>query len=153
VGADIGRKIGAGISAGFTLVTGDDIDPVKLGTCYWHGFGHEGEVPADIGDQGQKMAIAPHGNPELTTAVQAPNGEYACALGMWVDERNRFAYLEPLATVPQYRRRGLAAHALIEAMKATKAMGAERCDGGADPFYDTLGFKTHLHREKWERTW
>ena len=28
--------------------------------------------------------------------------------GMWFDEQNKYAYLEPLATVPEHRRKGLA---------------------------------------------
>jgi len=34
--------------------------------------------------------------------------KYACFSGMWYDEQNKYAYLEPLATVPKYRGLGLA---------------------------------------------
>lgn len=53
----------------------------------------------------------------MTIAV-APDGEYACALGMWFDKANKFAYLEPM--VPKYRRMGLDTICLTEAMKKNK---------------------------------
>jgi len=71
---------------------------------------------------------------------------------MWVDQTNHFAYLEPLATLPKYRGRGLAAYALVETMKRTKSMGATMCDGGSNPFYNKLGFKPHLKRQRWNKT-
>ncbi|NLH95902.1 MAG: GNAT family N-acetyltransferase [Clostridiaceae bacterium] len=45
------------------------------------------------------------------------DGEYACYAGMWFDEINKYAYLEPLATVPEHRRKGLTTVALTEGIK------------------------------------
>ena len=89
----------------------------------------------------------------LMTIVVAPNGDYACTLGMWFDRRNQYAYLEPLATVPKYRRMGLATAALTEAMKKTKALGAKYCFGGAREFYTDIGFETVCNRELWKKEW
>ena len=44
---------------------------------------------------------------------------------MWFDEQNKYAYLEPLATVPEHRRKGLATIALTEAMRKTKEPGLD----------------------------
>ena len=138
---------------GFSLISGVGVDYAKLAECFWRGFDHD-EAPPEINIDGNvKMANAPHASPELMSVVVAPNGEYACALGMWFDNRNKYAYLEPLATVPKYRRMGLATVALTEAMKKTKALGAKYCFGGGREFYTAIGFEHICDREIWERKW
>jgi predicted N-acetyltransferase YhbS len=99
------------------------------------------------------MQSGPHFRKDLTTVIKAPNGDYACFAGMWLDETCRYAYLEPLATVPAYRRLGLATVALTAGMKKTQALGATYCFGGEREFYTALGFEADCQRELWTRTW
>lgn len=135
---------------GYSIISGVGIDYAKLAECFWRGFDHD-EVPPEINVDGNvKVANAPHARKDLMTIVVAPNGEYACALGMWFDEHNKYAYLEPLATVPKYRRMGLATIALTEAMKKTKMLGAKYCFGGGREFYTAIGFEHICNREIWE---
>lgn len=61
--------------------------------------------------------------------------------------------LEPLATVPRYRRMGLATICLMEAMRKTKALGAEYCFGGSREFYTDIGFEHIGNRQLWEKEW
>jgi predicted N-acetyltransferase YhbS len=89
----------------------------------------------------------------LTTAVKAPNGDYACFAGMWVDEKNDYAYLEPLATPPKYRGLGLARAAVTEAMKKTVQYGAKYCYGGDIDFYKKIGFEQAGCFNKWRKEW
>jgi len=138
---------------GYSLISGDGIDYTKLAECFWRGFDHD-EIPPDINVDGNvKVWNAPHADKSLMTIVVAPDGEYACALGMWVDYRNMYAYLEPLATVPKHRRLGLATIALTEAMKKTKILGAKYCFGGGREFYTAIGFEHICNREIWEKVW
>jgi len=137
---------------GFTMIDGTDVDYVKLQTCYWKGFNHEG-TPKGSSDDDIMMCNAPKFDKTLQRIVVAPNGDYACALGMWLDERNKYAYLEPLATVPEYRRMGLAAVALTDSMKATKERGARYCFGGGMQFYYSIGFEEICKREMWEKVY
>ena len=135
----------------FEIINGTNVDYKKLAECFWLGFDHD-ETPPEINIDGNvKVWNAPHADKSLMTVVVAPNGEYACALGMWFSKHNKYAYLEPLATVPKYRRMGLATIALTEAMKKTKAMGAEYCFGGRREFYTAIGFDTICNREIWEK--
>ena len=136
---------------GFRLINGYEVDYAKIGECYWRGFDHEDDQPEKNAEGNMKVANAPHARKDLMSIVVAPNEEYACALGMWVDEQNKYAYLDPLATVPKYRRMGLATVALTEAMKKTKALGAEYCFGGGREFYTDIGFEIICHREIWEK--
>ena len=137
---------------GFTLIDGTNVDYVKLHHCWWKGFDH-GDNPDNDIDGRIFGCNAPHADMSLMTIVVAPDGEYACALGMWLDERNQYAYLEPLATIPKYRRMGLAAVALTEAMKKTKALGAKYCFGGGMEFYSSIGFEKICSRELWKKEW
>lgn len=137
---------------GFTMIDGENVDYKKLHACFWGGFDH-GDTPDDDVDGNIAVCNAPHSNKSLMTIAVAPNGEYACALGMWFDETNKYAYLEPLATRPKYRRMGLATICLTEAMKKTKALRAEYCFGGGREFYSCIGFDHVCNRELWEKEW
>ena len=138
---------------GFSIISGFDVDYAKLADCYWRGFNNVEAPPENNVDSNFKAAHAPHARKDLMTIVVAPNGDYACALGMWVSERNKHAYLEPLATVEKYRRMGLATIALTEAMKKTKLLGAEYCFGGGGEFYTAIGFEHICDIETWEKQW
>ncbi len=137
---------------GFSLIDGSNVDYMKLHHCFWKGFDH-GDTPDDDVDGRVFGWNAPRADLSLMTIVVAPDGEYACALGMWLDERNGYAYLEPLATVPKYRRMGLATVALTAAMKKTKSRGAKYCFGGSREFYTSIGFDILCNRELWKKEW
>jgi len=141
------------LPAGFGIIDGSDVDYAKLAECFWRGFDHDEAPPEDNIEGNIQMVNAPNANSSLITIITAPNGEYASALGMWFDECNKYAYLEPLATVPKYRRMGLATIALTEAMRKTKALGAKYCFGGAREFYSAIGFEAICNRELWKREW
>lgn len=142
---------------GFTLIDGTHVDYKKMAICFAKGFGNSEEIEpitdADINGNFKRFN-SPHANNSLTTVVVAPDGEYACALGMWYDESNKYAYLEPMATIPKYRRMGLGTIALMEAMKKTKALGATYCFGGpVMDYYPMVGFKITHQRELWKKSW
>jgi predicted N-acetyltransferase YhbS len=93
------------------------------------------------------MQSGPNFNKALTIVVKAPDGEYACFVGMWLNENNQYAYLESLATIPKYRKMSLGKLALVEGMKKTKALGVTYCFGGSNEFYTRIGFETKAQRE------
>lgn len=129
----------------------NDIDYRKLNRCIWRGFDHGDDVEYNT-EEIRYMSAAPHFRPEIGRIITAPDGEYACYAGMWLDEKNGYAYLEPLCTQPQYRRMGLARYALCDAMKHTQRLGARYCFGGAMGFYDALGFTQAAQRQMWRKT-
>ncbi len=138
---------------GFSVISLEEGNDIwKMHECLWKGFDH-GDDPDDDVDCRLLMQSGPNFRPDLTTVIKAPNGDYACYAGMWFDAKSKYAYLEPLATVPKYGRMGLATIALTEAMKKTKALGAAYCFGGVPKFYAALGFETVCHRELWRKEW
>ena len=140
---------------GFSVSSLDyENDFMKINDCLWYGFNHGPEPDPDQDvDCRMLMQSGPNFRKDLTTIIKAPNGEYACFAGMWLDKINNYAYLEPLATVPEYRGLGLATVAVVEGMKKTKELGAEYCFGGVPDFYQHIGFRTIAYRELWKKEW
>jgi GNAT superfamily N-acetyltransferase len=141
------------VPEGFSVISlEDENDPAKINACLWKGFNH-GPKPDDDLDCRLQMQSGPHFRKDLATIVKAPDGQYAVYAGMWLDGRNDYAYLEPLATIPEYRRMGLATLALTEAMKKTQKYGATYCFGGSREFYFAIGFEEVFRRETWLKEW
>jgi len=140
---------------GFSAISlEDENDFNKIHDCLWYGFNHGPEPDPDNDIDSRILAQSgPNFRKDLTTIIKAPNGEYACFAGMWLDKQNKYAYLEPLATVPKYRRMGLATAALVEGMKKTKELGAKYCFGGTGEFYKSIGFNAIANRELWKKEW
>ena len=70
---------------------------------------------------------------------------------MWWTPENKLAYMEPLCTVPAHRKKGLAAAALSEMYRRTKALGATHMTGGGDPFYDKIGYQPAVEWVFWRK--
>jgi ribosomal protein S18 acetylase RimI-like enzyme len=140
---------------GFSIISlEEENDFGKINDCLWYGFDHGPDPDPDNDiDCRILMQSGPNFRKDLTTVIKAPDGKYVCFAGMWIDKQNKYAYLEPLATVPEYRRMGLATIALVEGMKKTKAIGAKYCFGGVREFYYDIGFKTIADRELWKKEW
>jgi GNAT superfamily N-acetyltransferase len=144
----------------FLFINGTDADYIKLYACFRQVFG-SGFFEYDIshGDLEHYFTrvifsfSSPHVDLSLITIAVAPNDEYACALGIRVDKTNKYAYLEPLATVPKYRRMGLASACINQAIRKTKALGAEYCFLGSQEFYESIGCKSIMQSELWGKAW
>ncbi len=126
----------------------------KIHECLWKGFNH-GDHPDEDIDCRRLMQTGPHFRKDLSMVVVAPDGSYATFAGMWLNGKNHYAYLEPLATVPKYRKLGLGKAILMEAMKKTKEFGAKYCYGGMFEYYNNLGYqdagKRRMYRKKWKK--
>ena len=138
---------------GFEVISlNEENDIKKIHECLWKGFDHSDEPDDDI-DCRLLMQSGPNFSKELTSVIKSPDGDYVCFAGMWFNESHDYAYLEPLATTPNYRKMGLGKLALVEGMKKTKALGAKYCFGGESDFYKRLGFKTIASRQLWFKEW
>ncbi len=138
---------------GFAMTSlAEENDLQKIHRVLWKGFDHGSEPDQDI-DCRRFMQSAPHFRKDLSVIVKAKDGEYACYCGMWVDEVNKYAYVEPLATIPEYRRLGLARAALMEGMRRTRIYNATACYGDVNPFYYRIGFRSSIIRKIWRKIW
>ncbi len=141
------------LPSGYSAISLEDENDVqKIHECLWKGFDH-GDNPDDDVDCRLLMQSGPNFRKDLTTVIKAPDGSYACYAGMWLDEANDYAYLEPLATVPAHRKKGLAKVALMIGMEKTQKLGAKYCYGGVFEYYNNLGFEDAGKRQIYKKQW
>lgn len=139
---------------GFHFVDPDEYDLDKGGKCCWKGFDHEqdeGPWNHQYEQNNYLLEVAPHATTNLSVTIADEKGEYACYAGMWWTPENKLAYMEPLCTIPEYRHKGLAAAALSEMYRRTKALGATHMTGGANGFYKAIGYKPAEKWTYWEK--
>lgn len=139
---------------GFHFVNPDEYDMDKGNKCCWKGFDHEqSEGPWDhqYEQNDYLLKAAPHATTDLAVTIADEKGEYACYAGMWWTPENKLAYMEPLCTIPEYRHKGLAAAALSEMYRRTKALGATHMTGGENSFYKAIGYKPAVKWTYWKK--
>jgi predicted N-acetyltransferase YhbS len=100
----------------------------------------------------QELQQAPDYRRDLDLYVVAPDGESASFCVAWWDERNHMACLEPVGTVPEHRRKGLARTVVLEAIRRVAKLGAEKVFVGSDQaFYLSLGFEMKYASHHWRK--
>lgn len=139
---------------GFHFVKPEEYDMAKGNKCCWKGFNHEekeGPWKYQHEQTDYLLKVAPHATSELAVTIANEHGEYVCYAGMWWTPENKLAYMEPLCTIPEYRNRGLAAAALSELYRRTKALGATHMTGGTNKFYEKIGYKPAVKWTYWKK--
>lgn len=63
---------------------------------------------------------------DLDLVVIAPGGQIVAFCTVWYDDVTRCGYIEPVGTVPEHQRRGLARALLYEGMRRLQRLGGER---------------------------
>lgn len=111
------------------------------------GFDHEG-IPERLDDK----FFEPTPNEISALKVFVLNkGEYCAHCGVWYTKGDT-AYIEPVVTVPQHRKRGLAKAVVYEAVRRAKALGANRATVLSDQkFYDRIGFECASEVYCWKK--
>lgn len=122
-------------------------DPWQYQLVIHRGFDNAG-IPEKWDDELLKRI--PHANENLKTFVIA-NNEYCAHCGLWYTTGDT-AYVEPVATVPEHRKQGLARAAIYEACTRAKALGARRATVVSDQeFYFRIGFTLSSEVYDWAR--
>ena len=128
----------------------DETDFHKINSVLWRGFNHPGPPPDDEIPGRKLMLSAPNFRKDLTMVAVEPGGNYVSYSGMWVVHANRVAYVEPVATDPDYRRMGMGRAVVLECVRRAFEDGAEVAWVGADlEFYKAIGFKTMFTVNPW----
>ncbi len=139
---------------GFRLQSlADDNDLKKMHRLLHRGFDNGDEPPEDGVAERTFMQSAPNFRKELNIVAVAPDGEWVSYCGMWYEPAHKVAYVEPVATDPDFRLRGLGKAAVTEGIRRCRALGAEVAYVGATfPIYLSIGFKLVYTARKWSRT-
>lgn len=128
----------------------EDNNLEKINRVLWRGFNHPGEAPEKEVEGRKLMQSAPNFNKDITIVVEAPNGEFVSFCGMWYDADNKIAYVEPVATDPEYRRMGLGKAVVLEGVRRCGDLGATIAivESGQE-FYYGIGFEKVFTRFPW----
>ena len=128
----------------------DGLDLRKVNRVLWRGFDHPGPPPDEEIEGRRKGMRAPNFRRDLTIVVVTPDGNYASYCGMWIVPDNRVAYVEPVATDPDFRRRGMGKAAVLESLRRVARLGAEVAWVGSGlKFYESIGFKRMFATLPW----
>ncbi len=143
------------LAEGFRLTSlAEDCDWAKVHRVLWKGFGHGDDVPMtkEEFESRRLMFDTPKARRDLKIAVAAPNGDFVAFCGMFYEPSGRFAYVEPVATDPHYRRLGLGKIAVLEGIRRCAALGATVAYVGSDQaFYQAIGFRKVYNSECWAK--
>jgi mycothiol synthase len=124
------------VAEGYTVrPLGDEAELPARSWSSWRGF-HPDEP--DEKYQGwewyRNIQRCPLYRRDLDILAAAPDGSVAAFATLWFDDVTRTAYVEPVATVPEHRRKGLARAVITEGLRRVQALGARRAFvGGYDP--------------------
>lgn len=132
----------------------DENDLRRLHRVLWRGFDHGPEPPDEGLEERRFMQSAPNYDRDLNVVVVSPGGDYISYCGMAYEPENRIAYVEPVATDPDYRRMGLGRAAVLEGVRRCGRRGATVAYvGSAQPFYRAMGFRRIHGCSRWRRVW
>ncbi len=130
----------------------DENDLEKRARVLHRGFNHPGEPPEDGIEGTRKMQSAPNFKKDLTIVAVAPNGDFVSFCGMWYEPVNKIAYVEPVATDPNYRRKGLGKAAVLEGIRRCGELGATIAYvGTGKAFYKSMGFYEIYTQCTWKK--
>lgn len=140
---------------GFQLQSlAEDNDLARVDRVLWRGFGHGDDPPAGGEADRAFVQSAPNYRKDLNIVVRAPDGSFASYCGMWFEPTHAVAMVEPVATDPAWRRRGLGRAAVLEGCRRCAALGAVvALVGSEQPFYRALGFRSAYGSSYWSRRW
>jgi predicted N-acetyltransferase YhbS len=132
----------------------EDNDLAKLNRVIFRGFDHGDEPPSIDFEERKKQQSVPTYRKDLNIIIVAPDGNYVAYAGTWFEATNRFAYIEPVCTDPDYRRRGLGKAAVLEGVRRCVELGAKVAYVGSNqPFYQALGFRKLFTCNCWIKYW
>lgn len=106
----------------------------------------------------QNIQLAPLYRPDLDLVAIAPSGEVAGFTTLWYDDVTRCGYFEPVGTMPEHQRCGLARSLLCEGMRRLSRLGATQamtCGGTppANALYQTVLGPVYDLYQPWGKRW
>lgn len=145
------------LADGYRLASrADEPDDDLYGETLWRGFNHEPEGPfaPDAHQRAiyDRLRSDPAYQMDKQMLVIAPDGRGAAFCGIWHLPGTPYAIVEPVATAPEHRRKGLARAAIHEAIRRVAVQGATEVWVGSNlPLYRSIGFRPYGADTWWVR--
>lgn len=128
----------------------DDNDYAKIHKVLWRGFNHSGEPDKEGIKDRITMQSVPSFRKDLNIVAVNEEGYFVSYAGMWFDKINKYAYVEPVATDPDYRKLGIGKCTVLEGIRRCAGYGAKIVFVGSNLiFYQKIGFKKIINLECW----
>lgn len=142
---------------GFRLVDAFGFSYYQKGLAHGRAFGYyKSNVPDnDVAERAfESMTRAPDYDPNLDLALIDKENEIASFVTVWYDNLNQIGILEPVGTIPKYRKIGLAKNLIYEGVNRIKRKGARKMYVGSEQkFYFAIGFSLEAYKEIWQKKW
>lgn len=143
------------LPGGLTFAYGDEVTAADKGMAHARAFGyyedsriHRERAPIAF----HSMTKTPDYRSDLDLHVRDADGRIVAFATMWYDARNRIGILEPVGTVPQYRRMGLGRACVAQSANQVREEGGTEIHVGSDqPFYVRLGFEPRDKYGIWQK--
>lgn len=121
-------------------------DNLAYQTIIWKGFDH-GDDPEELEKMLRNSPNLPiHRNSFLCLAVVDKEDQFVAHCTCWYDKGTDYAYVEPVCTIPEYRKRGLGRAVVLEALNRCRELGARKAVVISDQeFYKGMGFEEQSH--------
>ena len=148
---DCSEKLSYDLEIQFTITdfyTDNNVD--KYVEVIHKGFENEGKPSKGLKET--DFPEKPHKNPNLTVFIVAPNGEYAAHCGTWYNTDTKTCYVEPVVTIPEFRKHGLGKAVVYESINRCIEMGANKAIVISNQkFYYQIGFEKYSVCSLWEK--
>lgn len=126
------------------LDPGEDITGFQW--LLWQGFDHGSDYAEFAKEDPIDAKRRPHFDPRLSLTATDPTGRQTAYCCLWYRADTDYAYVEPVCTVPAFRKKGIAGAILSAALNRAHALGAKRAYVISDQsFYKNLGFAEAAH--------
>jgi mycothiol synthase len=146
---------------GYTVRSlGDSSELPSRSWASWRAF-HSNKPDENYGGDWHwyvNIQAAPLYRPDLDLVAIAPQGGVAAFTTIWYDEITQCGYFEPVGSMPEHQRRGLARALLCEGMQRLQRLGATQCMvvGGSQPanaLYEAVLGPVYDLYQPWEKRW
>lgn len=128
-------------------------DPDRYYNAIWRGFNNQRQRNArELEAMKNRNEFHDlHWDNSLRILVVSPSGDYAAHCGMWYLPGDPYANVEPVFTLPEYRRMGLGKAAVLEGIKRCQLRGANWAYvGSSQQFYYSIGFAPYRTDSWWK---
>jgi mycothiol synthase len=132
--------------------------PARSWASWWAFHPHEPDGCYRGWEWYRNIQRAPLYRRDLDLVAVAAGGEIAAFCTVWFDDVVRTAAFEPVGTVPEHQRRGLARAVMSEGLRRARHLGATVATVGsysppAHALYSALGFTDYAVSHPWVREW
>lgn len=132
---------------GFSIESFDaEEHPLEMEWLFYQGFDHGEDKDEFLRQYVPSSSKRPHFDPNLCIVIRDEAGELVASASTWYDKRVDYAYLEPVAVIPKYRKMGLGKAAVYETINHARELGAKRVlVNSGQEFYKRIGFQKKNH--------